>query len=379
MDSRTAYSYIDTDQRGILSNIFGSNAKIISAINRAVPMAAKQSVKLSESFRGSTDMETARNIWEFLKREITYIPDGYWFQDIRLPSRFLVTSTGDCKSYSVFTAAILENLGVPFSLRYASYSNDPAPSHVYVVLSDGTVIDGVWHKFNSEKKYTYKKDYTMRIRTIAGHNDVLMNGVHGLRFLKVGGLALGRAAYLTLLKLNVRGWATKMSKLNSENWNKLRDKWYKLGGNRTTFKNAINKGKNKKRIFGTGYGVTGSGITPIGEPVTIATVLAAAAPIIIALGAFLKSLGFEKADDTSDGSSGGGGSYGGGGQYDGGDQTERYEDRFRYKYNDGNGGGPPPGDPLPGDPPQNKFGFDLPNWVLPVGLGLFALKVTKII
>jgi len=56
----------------------------------------------------------------------------------------------------MFTAGILQNLGIPCKLVFTSYTDNRTPQHVYVETNSGIIIDAVWKKFNSEKPYTYK-------------------------------------------------------------------------------------------------------------------------------------------------------------------------------------------------------------------------------
>lgn len=146
----------------------GGNSDIIQVLHKNITRAVSQTRDIAKKFKGATDLDTSRNIWNFLKKEIRYKKDRYGRQDIKLPSRFVSDGSGDCKSYSLFTAGILYNLGIPFSIRYTSYSADPTPQHVYVVLDSGIIIDGVWTRFNDQKPYTFKKDFTMKIQTLAG-------------------------------------------------------------------------------------------------------------------------------------------------------------------------------------------------------------------
>ena len=159
---------IPTDNKTKVNHIDGWNSDIITVIHSNVPAAAKQMREVAKHFKASTELDTCRKIWDFLKKEIKYVKDPDGYQNIKLPGRFVATGTGDCKSYSLFTAAILENLGIPYSFRYTSYGMNPTPQHVYIVTANGTIIDGVWNKFNSEKTYTSKKDYTMKIQTLSG-------------------------------------------------------------------------------------------------------------------------------------------------------------------------------------------------------------------
>jgi hypothetical protein len=155
--------------RNTLNFNSGQNQNIIDVIHANFAEATKQTKSLSNRFRGKNDTETASNIWHFLKNNIQYVKDIPGRQDVKLPSRFVYEGSGDCKSYSLFTAGILQNLNIPFKFRYTSYSSiDRTPQHVYIVLDNGIIIDAVYTDFNKEKKFTFKKDYKMRISTLSG-------------------------------------------------------------------------------------------------------------------------------------------------------------------------------------------------------------------
>jgi len=134
----------------------GNNADIINALHKYMPYAVQQSKKRASMFKGKDNKETARNIWSFLKHNIRYIEDSEHFQDIKLPDRLIKERKVDCKSFSMFTGSILDNLNIPYKFAYTSYTDSKTPQHVYVQLDDGTIIDAVWKKFDSEKPYTYK-------------------------------------------------------------------------------------------------------------------------------------------------------------------------------------------------------------------------------
>lgn len=111
---------------------------------------------------------------------------------------------------------------------------------------------------------------------------------------KTIGLAPGRGAFLLLVQFNVRGFATRLAKIDQQ---KLRDKWNQLGGNITELNKAIELGKNKKAVLGT----KGEKINGIGEPVTITTAIVAAAPVIVAIVALLKELSPGAVDEELNG------------------------------------------------------------------------------
>lgn len=141
--------------KGIKRYQDGDNAALRKVILSMTPKAAEQMCNYAEKFRGKDDLETCRNIWNFLKNNIKYVADGE-YQIVRLPSALLKTKEGDCKSYSVFTSAVLQCLGIPHHYMMTSYNKaNPTPSHIYVMTDSGIIIDAVWHSFNSEKPYAY--------------------------------------------------------------------------------------------------------------------------------------------------------------------------------------------------------------------------------
>jgi ribosomal protein L17 len=143
------------------------NKDIRDLLEKLVPKAKGQMAEFSKQFKGKTDEQTCRNIFNYLMNNFTYLADGEE-QIIKLPSALLKKKIGDCKSYALFTASILENLGIPYSLIYTSYNSNPIPQHVYVITQKGCIIDAVYGKFNQEKPpiYKYKKD--MNVRYMAG-------------------------------------------------------------------------------------------------------------------------------------------------------------------------------------------------------------------
>ena len=326
----------------------GSNDNIITTIHNALPAAIKQVKNIAPTFKGDNDLETAKNIWTFLKSNIKYKADTVASQDIKLPSRFLKDGVGDCKSYSLFTAAILSSLNIPFCFRYTSYDiTDSTPGHVYVVANNRTnpiIIDGVWKEFGTEKKYYYKKDVDMQIRTLSGIDyETRKHTINGqpvgniFRSIKEGAkdifnavattvrkvgnelidtakevtLAPARGSFLLLVKLNVANLATLLDKVaNSPKRQELINRWNSLGGEWRFLETEIRVGKNKKpplgfKIKGNGIGrinvigrtyendmfVTAKGV---GDPATITAAIAAGSGIVVAMIPLIRSVASDK-------------------------------------------------------------------------------------
>jgi hypothetical protein len=265
------------------------NKDIRDLLEKLIPKASEQMKEFAKQFKGSNEQETCKKIFDYIKNNFVYIADGDE-QIIKLPSALLRKKVGDCKSYSLFTASILQNLGIPYHLVYASYNDNPIPHHVYVQTDNGCIIDVVYGKFNQEKKAKYKYKKHMNVRYMAGLGDcgcdhTGIGKTKAGKFLqKVGtgvkkvasdvkgeikkdltkvedkakdvagklkqggktiGLAGGRAFFLLLVKNNFDGIASKIALGDTSN---LLNSWYKLGGNRTNLAEAIKDGSQKREI-----------------------------------------------------------------------------------------------------------------------------------
>ena len=239
------------------------NKDIRDLLVKLVPKAKSQMVSFSKQFKGRTQQETCKKIFDYLKNNFTYVADGNE-QIIKLPSALLRKRVGDCKSYSLFTASILENLKIPYKFVYTSYSSNPIPQHVYVVTENGCIIDAVYGIFNEEKKPTYKYIQDMNVRYMAGIGCSCDSGMGasgkgkakvqtfkenvkkdvkkaGKGFVKAG-LSGGRELVLAMVKRNLDGFATKMQKVDT---NKLKSSWEKAGGQFSKLQEAIKIGASK--------------------------------------------------------------------------------------------------------------------------------------
>jgi hypothetical protein len=251
------------------------NKDIRDLLERLVPKAKAQMVEFSQQFKGRTEQETCKKIFDYLKNNFTYVADGEE-QIIKLPSALLSKKVGDCKSYSLFTSAILENLGIPYHFVYASYTTNPIPGHVYVTTDKGCIIDAVYGIFNQEKKPNYKYKKNMNVRYMAGMCSDCNTGIGETFFqrqerllreaaakvkakvknvaqdvgqgIKTAGLAPGRALILLMIKNNLDGFASKLQAINTTAFS---NKWRDLGGDRTILTNAIKTGASKpEKKFG---------------------------------------------------------------------------------------------------------------------------------
>jgi hypothetical protein len=329
------------------------NKDLRDAILKAVPEAVAQTKKLAPYFRATNEQETCKRIFDFLSKRVKYKADD-WRQTIQMPSALLRPGAiADCKSLSLFTAAILQNLGIPYTFVLASYTDSPIPGHIYVRTEGGCIIDVVWGKFNSEKKAKYK--YDMQVNYLAGigekrryigaigigategamewakRNKIDLSAGDKLKIaaMKINPLAIAaRGLILTLIGTRNSGGLANMLKIareeagkNQASWDRMRAiemKWLKAGGNPNELYEAIDKGATKTprgkkfqqlmqkvasgqslrpdqwivAVMSAGFGKRISGTGIMGEPVTDTAAATASSSIWIPLlTGFLTSLG----------------------------------------------------------------------------------------
>jgi len=133
--------------------------------------------KISQYFVGESELETARNIFNFLKSNVPYYIESNSNQTLRSPSA-IVALPGDCKSYALFANGVLDSLNrkgilqVPLAFRFAGYKNTTRePQHVFAVMYPGTKkeiwIDPVLPRFNEKRQPSFYKDKKIKMALIA--------------------------------------------------------------------------------------------------------------------------------------------------------------------------------------------------------------------
>lgn len=251
----------------------GNNDDVQRVILQAIPLGIAQvHGDFAEQFRRPTHYETAKAVYTYLRNNFSYLRDMDAHQIIALPSLALERRTNDCKSYTVFAASILGALGCPVTIKFAGNRGPGNYSHVYLLTgaNNEIILDGCAPRFNWEKNYLYKKLYKMDISAI---NDDL--GVYAKpltpeqkakrakakakakdAFIKFGRanmmliLALGRAAFLACVAMNLNALASKLQKLKEKGDVKdLETKWMNLGGMRKVFWKAVSYGAKRKKLF----------------------------------------------------------------------------------------------------------------------------------
>ena len=135
--------------------------------------------KISDLFIDDNEVETAKNVFKFLKDNVPYYVEPIEKQTLRRPSAIISIKQGaDCKSYASFINGIMNSLNrkgifkVPLAYRFASYRYDTRdPQHVFAVLYPGTKnevwVDPVLNKFDQRKEPVFIKDKKIKMALIA--------------------------------------------------------------------------------------------------------------------------------------------------------------------------------------------------------------------
>lgn len=168
----------------ILLNKSGNTSDIIDGMIIGDSKAAPYTSELAQKLVASTIIQTCKNIWEFVKENITYKEDPDGFQFIQSPGYLFwgkngKGGTGDCKSMSIFCASILQNLGIKYAYRFISQTAGNDLHHVFVVLPDERgkeiILDCVDTDFNRPRHYARTQDIRPKSAKLAGLGDGKLN------------------------------------------------------------------------------------------------------------------------------------------------------------------------------------------------------------
>jgi hypothetical protein len=287
--------------------------------------------KIASSFKSTTDKETGKKIYTFLKNNVKYVVEPDSRQTLKSPAAILYTgktSGSDCKNYSLFTGGILSALNrmganIKWCYRFASYRMfDKMPHHVFVIINPNTAneiwVDAVLPKFNLHKQYYYKTDKKvndMALVAVAGigapkkrqakkaakksaapakkaaRKELLKKKATKLKtsIKKAGKVTLKFAAapvrnsFLLLVKLNFKNLAGKLQRAIEKAPDKVKTFWENAGGSYKTLTIAVGQGYKKKALGSMGMQLG------LAETATAAAVTAS--PLLIKIAGVLKKIG----------------------------------------------------------------------------------------
>ena len=305
---------------------FGGNSKmivrdqqvpdIISAMLSAHKLYASEYDKISQDFYAGDGIQTAKKLFEFLKKNVHYKIESDKAQRIMSPGAILSLGKNDCKNYALFIMGVLDSLkrkgliNNKIYYRFASYRLlDEIPHHVFAVIQDKNgneyFIDPVLSKFNERKTYYHKidKEPTMPLYSVSGIGAAKKKAAEKAVtpaskpkekkkiVLKIA-LAPARGSFLLLVGLNFMGLATKLKNAFANRADDTQNWWKNLGGNPNELLRKVEQGAKKKKLLGADVEFASEG--QIGVVATgTAAAAATAAPILIKLAEFLSKLGID--------------------------------------------------------------------------------------
>lgn len=305
---------------------------IISAMLSAHKLYASEYDKISKDFYSGDGVQTAKKLFEFLKKNIHYKIESDKNQRIMSPSAILALGKNDCKNYALFIMGVLDSLkrkgliNNKIYYRFASYKLlDEIPHHVFAVIQDQDgneyFVDPVLSKFNERKTYYHKidKEPNMPLYSVSGIGNqvglfkkkkpvaVTTQTVPAATaaapaaapvpkekkkiVLKIA-LAPARGSFLLLVGLNFMGLATKLKNAFANRADETQNWWKNLGGNPNELLRKTEQGAKKKRLLGSDVEFISEGQVGVIATGTAAAT-ATAAPILIKLAEFLSKLGID--------------------------------------------------------------------------------------
>jgi hypothetical protein len=145
-----------------------STNDIIHVLLNAHKIYENEYDKICSYFWAGDQYRTAKNIFQFLKKNVPYKIEADTRQTVKSPAAIL-SMPGDCKHYSQFIGGIFDALcrkgiKINWAYRFANYRLfGSIPHHVFCVIkyNGGEIwIDPVLMSFNYKKPYTNKIDRT---------------------------------------------------------------------------------------------------------------------------------------------------------------------------------------------------------------------------
>lgn len=161
-------SYVSIKKGAVLADTVG-------LIKKVVADTLEDTYPLSQMLKGSTVLDTCRNIWNFCFNHLQYTKDEKGKEQVRRPARvWRDRKQGvDCDCMSVFIGSILTNLNIPFSHRLTKYKSSDY-EHIYPIAHTNNqviILDAVVHQFNREVPYSAKQDINMELQYLNGFEE----------------------------------------------------------------------------------------------------------------------------------------------------------------------------------------------------------------
>ena len=137
--------------------------KTLAILQDMLTEACTQTQDIVKKVQGTTAKQTARNLYDYLRKTFHYRLDPQGMEYIRSPKlSYQDRLIGiDCEDFSLMAAAVLVQVGIQPRYRVVDF-NGMGYGHIYVVMVDKNkeiILDATHHRFNHQEKYMRKKDY----------------------------------------------------------------------------------------------------------------------------------------------------------------------------------------------------------------------------
>lgn len=140
---------------------------IIKAILKAHEAYKNDYDKICSLFYTGDEISTARNVFNYIKKNVKYVIESDDRQMIKSPSGIFSTPSSDCKNYALAINGIMDacrrkyGFDCDLYFRFAAYDGTNTPQHVFAVMNTdkGEIwIDPVLDEFNEDRQPNYYKD-----------------------------------------------------------------------------------------------------------------------------------------------------------------------------------------------------------------------------
>jgi hypothetical protein len=140
---------VDNKRVEMVKNEDQTTNKIIKYIKLEHGRSAKDYDVICQSFWAGDPRSTARNIFNFLKKNVHYRIEPENDQTVKTPGRIMADGHGDCKHYSLFTVGVCDALaraGYPVAAHFRFVADRPNLDvhHVFAVVVDPATKKEIW-------------------------------------------------------------------------------------------------------------------------------------------------------------------------------------------------------------------------------------------
>jgi len=134
--------------------------QIFNEMRRAEKNSRGQALAIANQFKGKSQIDTAKGVFNFLRHGMTYKKEPNTRQTVKEIRRYVSDGYGDCKHFATFAVGVLNACHIPtWFVLVSQRPHDKTPNHAYAQCMIGNriiTIDPCRPRFNSECIHYYK-------------------------------------------------------------------------------------------------------------------------------------------------------------------------------------------------------------------------------